>query len=303
MKRFLFTLAIAALVVVPVLPVFAQASTTPAMTYTFVPLTNLPVFDNLVSSPSLPAFLSGLYKICIGAAAVIAVLQIMRAGFLFMTNKGSVSGNEAAKSLIQNSILGLILVLSPVIVFGIIDPNILKLDLDVSGLQTSTSTWFSTTSSSTASTQQQLICKDYTATAFINVGDGDPGRCAAVEGSGWSAVNCCSSPTPAGGMCCGYSKNNDQNTNTQASESSTAGNFSYDYELKDENYDDGSACVTSGTKRFPTSAACTTDMNAGIANFVKGGKTYAVSNNCNGVRGSYAPVTSYTSIKNLPECN
>jgi hypothetical protein len=282
--------------------VFAQAATgNPTGNYTFVPLTNLPGLPTVANSASLPSFLNNLYKICIGLAAVLAVLQIMRAGFMFMTNKGSVSGNEAAKSLITQSILGLVLVLSPVIVFGIIDPSILKLNLDASSLQTSTSTWFTTSTDS--SSQQQLICKDYTKTAFINIGDGNPGRCAAVEGSGWAAVNCCTSPTPAGGMCCGYSKNNDQGGETSTAESGASGSFSYDYEVKDTNYDDGSACVTSGTKRFTTTAACTTDMNSGVANFVKGGKTYAVSNNCNGVKGSFTPVTSYTAIKDLPECN
>jgi len=123
--------------------------------YTFVPLTNLPGLPTVANSASLPGFLNNLYKICIGLAAVLAVLQIMRAGFMFMTNKGSVSSNEAAKSLITQSILGLVLVLSPVIVFGIIDPSILKLNLDASSLQTSTTTWF-TTGSTTASTTADI---------------------------------------------------------------------------------------------------------------------------------------------------
>lgn len=101
----------------------------------FVPLTNLPGIADAGGAPSLPYFLNNLYKICIGAAAVIAVLQIMRAGVLLMTNTGSISHNEQAKDLMRNSVLGLVLVLSPAIVFGIINPKILNLDLDVSGLK------------------------------------------------------------------------------------------------------------------------------------------------------------------------
>ncbi|HWH06929.1 MAG TPA: hypothetical protein VNU47_00140 [Candidatus Paceibacterota bacterium] len=101
----------------------------------FVPLTNLPGLSDFEQSPDLPAFLNSLYKICIGVAATLAVFQIMHAGIKFMTNKGSVSENEQAKDLIRGAVLGLLLVLSPVIVFGIINPKILELDLDVSRLE------------------------------------------------------------------------------------------------------------------------------------------------------------------------
>lgn len=102
----------------------------------FIPLTNLPGIEEAASSDTLPAFFNNLYKLCIGAAAVIAILQIMRAGTYFMFNKGSVAHNEKGKSLIMNAILGLLLVLSPAIVFGIINPDILDLKLDLSGIQT-----------------------------------------------------------------------------------------------------------------------------------------------------------------------
>lgn len=101
----------------------------------FVPLTNLPGLSQTISSDTLPDLLNQIYRLCIGAAAVIAVLQIMRAGAYFMFNKGSVAHNEKAKSLIQNSVLGLLLVLSPAIVFGIINRDILNLKLDFTELQ------------------------------------------------------------------------------------------------------------------------------------------------------------------------
>lgn len=104
----------------------------------FVPLTNLPGINDVVASESLPSFFNNLYKLCIGAAAVIAVLQIMRAGMYFMFNKGSVAHNEQGKSLITNSILGLLLVLSPAIVFSIINPDILDLRLNFEGIRPGT---------------------------------------------------------------------------------------------------------------------------------------------------------------------
>jgi len=113
-----------------------SASTVYGQGYQFVPLTNLPGIDQVSQADTFPNFFNILYRLCIGAAAVVAILQIMRAGMYFMFNKGSVAHNEQAKHLISSSVLGLVLVLSPAIIFGIINPDILKLKLDVSGIQT-----------------------------------------------------------------------------------------------------------------------------------------------------------------------
>jgi hypothetical protein len=124
------TVLASALLLVPLLVFGAEGQG-----YDFIPLTNLPGINEAAESSTLPAFLNSLYKLCIGAAAVIAIIQIMRAGMYFMFNKGSVAHNEQAKSLISNSIFGLLLVLSPAIIFGIINPDILSLRLDVRSLQ------------------------------------------------------------------------------------------------------------------------------------------------------------------------
>jgi hypothetical protein len=101
----------------------------------FVPLTNLPGFQNVSATDSLPDFLNQFYRLCIGAAAVIAVLQIMRAGAMHMFNKGSLSQSQNVRKLIQDSLLGLLLVLSPAIVFGIINPDILDISLNFGALE------------------------------------------------------------------------------------------------------------------------------------------------------------------------
>lgn len=94
----------------------------------FVPLTKLPGLDTLSTSDSLAPFLSEVYKLCIGAAAVLAVLQLMRAGVLYMGGD-SFTEKKQAKELIGVALAGLLLVLSPVILFNIINPDILNLDL------------------------------------------------------------------------------------------------------------------------------------------------------------------------------
>ena len=125
MRNFSYYLLLIALIAIPGI-VLGQE---------FTPLTNLPGIKEASQADTLPTFFNTLYKLCIGAAAVIAVLQIMRAGTYFMFNKGSVAHNEKGKALIGNSILGLLLVLSPAIIFGIINRDILNLTLDVGELE------------------------------------------------------------------------------------------------------------------------------------------------------------------------
>ena len=128
MKRTCIVLGFLALVFLP-FAVFAQDSSIPS-TNQFVPLTNIPSLTEAGRSNTLDLteFLNSIYKISIGVAAVIAVLQIMRAGIMYMGGD-SITEKKEAKNLIALSIGGLVLVLSPVIVFSIINPNILSLKI------------------------------------------------------------------------------------------------------------------------------------------------------------------------------
>ncbi len=101
----------------------------------FVPLTSIPIFGDIGSSDNLASFLNGVYRISIGAAAVLAVIQITRAGITYMLGD-SVTEKREARHLLAMSFFGLLLVLSPTIVFGIIDPRILSLDINTANLQT-----------------------------------------------------------------------------------------------------------------------------------------------------------------------
>jgi len=105
---------------------FGQTSNTNTA---FVPLTNIPALTDLGAGFSLETFLNGLFRIAIGAAAVIAVLQIMRAGIMYMASDSGFAEKKEAKNLIGLAIGGLVLVLSPVIVFSIINPEILSLKI------------------------------------------------------------------------------------------------------------------------------------------------------------------------------
>lgn len=117
------------------LPLFAHAAGTD-----FVPLLpSLPGLTETRDATSLAPFLSQVYKICIGLAAVLAVLQLMRAGVMYMGGD-SITEKKDARALIGTSLAGLLLVLSPVIVFSIINPKILNLDISAGNLQSTPAT-------------------------------------------------------------------------------------------------------------------------------------------------------------------
>ena len=106
----------------------------------FVPLAPIPGLtsvdvDSAASSANLADFFNSLYKYLIGLAAVLAIIEII-AGGIQISTQDSVSKQGEGKERIQQAIFGLVLVLSPVLVFSIINPNILNLSLNLPPIDT-----------------------------------------------------------------------------------------------------------------------------------------------------------------------
>src|SRR6266403_3581834 len=177
------------------LPLLAHAQGTD-----FVPLTSLPGLSQVATSDTLAPFLSNVYTICIGLAAVLAVLQLMRAGIMYMGGD-SITEKKEARELITLSIVGLLLVLSPVIVFTIINPDILKLDIHTGNLQSGVGTNPGTTGTSPAAQTGSAtggVCDALTSFTFV-----DTSSVCSSQGTGWgdAPASCCS--LGSGQKCCG----------------------------------------------------------------------------------------------------
>lgn len=108
-----------------------------ALAQAFVPLAGIPGLTQGVTADQagLANFFNNLYKYLIGLAAVLAVIEIIWGGLLIST-QDSISKKGEGKEKIQNAIFGLVLVLSPVLVFSIINPSILNLSLNLPKLGT-----------------------------------------------------------------------------------------------------------------------------------------------------------------------
>lgn len=93
---------------------------------------------SVIDSNNLANFFNNLYKYLIGIAAILAIIQIIRGG-LEISTQDSISKQSAGREHIRDAIFGLVLVLSPVLVFSIINPTILNLSLNLPGLETADS--------------------------------------------------------------------------------------------------------------------------------------------------------------------
>ncbi|MFZ2167764.1 MAG: hypothetical protein WAV50_02745 [Minisyncoccia bacterium] len=100
----------------------------------FVPIAPIPGLTQgvVANSAGLADFFNNLYKYLIGLAATLAVIQIIWAGLdIAFWHKDAVSAITEDKGKIYNALFGLVLVLSPVLVFSIINPSILNLSLNL----------------------------------------------------------------------------------------------------------------------------------------------------------------------------
>ncbi len=103
----------------------------------FVPLAPIPNLTQGITADQegLAHFLNNLYRYLVGFAAMLAVVMIIWGGLEYSTQ--DVPGaKQNGKNRIYGAILGLVLVLSPVLVFSIINPSILNLSINLDALDT-----------------------------------------------------------------------------------------------------------------------------------------------------------------------
>lgn len=91
-------------------------------------LTDPTTANGAIDSASFALFFNNLYKFLLGLAITLAIIEIIWGGLEYSTTD-SIGNKEAGKTRIRNAIYGLILILSPVLVFSIINPCILNLSI------------------------------------------------------------------------------------------------------------------------------------------------------------------------------
>lgn len=132
MKKIIFLFAFASFVLLaPSAVALAAAQCTDGGFCALAPivgLTDQSMMNGVIGNASFAAFFNNLYKFLVGIAVALAIIEIIWGG-LEISTKDSVSSKSDGKQRIYNAIMGLLLILSPVIVFSIINPNILNLSI------------------------------------------------------------------------------------------------------------------------------------------------------------------------------
>ena len=97
----------------------------------FVPLADAkqsPMLQSIYSSGDLGGYINTMFKVALSVGAILAVLRIAYAGYLYMgTDLWSTKGK--AKEILGNVVLGLLLLLSIYLILYQINPDILRLDI------------------------------------------------------------------------------------------------------------------------------------------------------------------------------
>ena len=104
---------------------------------TFVPLADVKGsrLEQIYSGTDLSAFVNNLFTFSLSVGAILAVLRLGWAGYLYMTTD-SWGSKGHAKEVIGDVVLGLVLLLAIWLILHQINPDILKLNIldGISGL-------------------------------------------------------------------------------------------------------------------------------------------------------------------------
>lgn len=80
------------------------------------------------TSTNLPQLFNAMFNMALSAGAILAVLQLARAGWLYMSSD-AFGTKSHAKEIIQDAILGLVLLIGIWIVLNQINPCLLNLNI------------------------------------------------------------------------------------------------------------------------------------------------------------------------------
>ena len=87
------------------------------------------------TSPNLAQFFNDIFTLALSAGAILAVLQLARAGWMYMGAQDMWGSKQKAKELITDAVIGLLLLIGIWIILNQINPCLLNLNVlqDFSG--------------------------------------------------------------------------------------------------------------------------------------------------------------------------
>lgn len=132
---------------------FTQAANT-----TYTPMEKIPG-TSFSSATTFKQYVEAIYKFGIWTIGIAAMMMIMIGGFMYMTSAGNNASMGKAKGIITDAIIGLIMAMTAYLLLYTINPDLVKVNINLSS-STSSSSSSSDKTSSTAS-QQQAACNKW----------------------------------------------------------------------------------------------------------------------------------------------
>jgi hypothetical protein len=91
-------------------------------------LEKIPGTANLTAN-DLPGYISAIYKVALVVVTLSAVLMLSIGGFMYLTSAGNTSSISTAKSIIYDSLIGLVIALCAWLILYIINPDLVEITL------------------------------------------------------------------------------------------------------------------------------------------------------------------------------
>ena len=121
------------------------------MNYTL--LESFPGFFTAGSTgPDLPTMILAIYKFGIWTVGIAGLFMLVIGGFWYMTSAGNTSTAETAKTIIWDSLLGIVAALAAYLIMYVINPDLTKISISFISVSTTTSTTSTSTGTTTAAT-------------------------------------------------------------------------------------------------------------------------------------------------------
>src|SRR3989338_8771646 len=86
----------------------------------------LPSFED---SENLGQFIKSLFNLGIGFVGLAVFIQFFRAGITYLMAAGNAGDTHHAKEMMQNAVLGAILLLSSYLILNVINPDLVRVDI------------------------------------------------------------------------------------------------------------------------------------------------------------------------------
>ena len=114
------------------LPHASFAQTANAGTPAFKALATYPntsQFSTIFSSTSLSDYINAIFKVALSVGAILAVLRIAYGGYMYMGSADMWGNMKAAREIIGDAIIGLLLLFAIYLILYQINPNLLNLNV------------------------------------------------------------------------------------------------------------------------------------------------------------------------------